>query len=201
MTRSVYRDLGGKRIFDLGIAVVLFPIWILVTGVLYFLVFAFIGSPVIFRQTRSGKRGREFELLKFRTMRPDASGNLADEDRILPLGRVLRRWSLDELPEYVNIVRGEMSFVGPRPLLPQYLTRYSDRQLARLSVLPGLTGLAQVSGRNNLGWDETFELDVLYVSRISLMEDIRILLKTFIVMAHGRGAGYDGESSRGEFRG
>jgi sugar transferase EpsL len=142
-----------------------------------------IGSPVIFTQTRPGKRGRPFRLYKFRTMTDarDADGKLlADGERLTRFGRWLRSTSLDELPELWNVLRGDMSLVGPRPLLTEYLPLYSPRQARRHEVLPGLTGLAQISGRNAISWVEKFERDVEYVDRVSLGLDLKILALTVL---------------------
>ena len=140
-----------------------------------------LGSPVLFRQTRPGLYGEPFEMVKFRTMTDDrdAEGHLLpDADRLPPFGLFLRGASLDELPELWNVVRGEMSLVGPRPLLMRYLDRYTPEQARRHAVRPGITGLAQVSGRNALGWEEKFALDVEYVERISFRLDVQILWQT-----------------------
>ena len=140
-----------------------------------------VGSPVLFRQQRPGLGGKPFTLLKLRTMRDavDASGRvLPDSSRLTPLGRRLRAWSIDELPELWNVLRGDMSLVGPRPLLMEYLPRYTPEQARRHSVRPGLTGWAQVSGRNALSWEEKFALDVWYVDHVSLGLDLRILWRT-----------------------
>lgn len=142
-----------------------------------------LGSPVIFRQERPGKGGEIFTLYKFRTMTDerDSDGELMpDEIRLTKFGKLLRNLSLDELPEFVNILRGDMSFVGPRPLLVRYLPLYNERQAMRHNVRPGLTGLAQVNGRNLLTWEEKFEWDVKYVENISLWLDIKILFKTVL---------------------
>ncbi|HYH83635.1 MAG TPA: sugar transferase [Longimicrobium sp.] len=149
-----------------------------------------LGSPVLFRQTRPGLGGRPFRMYKFRTMR-DAVGPdgepLPDAERLTPFGRVLRSTSLDELPELVNVLRGEMSLVGPRPLLMEYLPLYSPRQARRHEVRPGLTGWAQVNGRNALGWPEKLEMDAWYVDHRSFALDLRILLLTVgrVVLRHG----------------
>jgi lipopolysaccharide/colanic/teichoic acid biosynthesis glycosyltransferase len=148
------------------------------------------GSPVLFRQARAGRHGQIFELVKFRTMREiaDEFGKpLPDAERLTPFGRWLRATSLDELPEIVNIFRGEMSFVGPRPLHTRYVDRYSPQQRRRLDVTPGLTGLAQVSGRNALGWDERFQLDLAYVNGASLRLDLSILLRTLVTVVSKQG--------------
>lgn len=134
-----------------------------------------LGSPVLFRQERPGRHGEPFELLKFRSM---LSGAGRDAERLTPFGRRLRSTSLDELPELLNVLRGDMSLVGPRPLLKQYLPLYNERQRRRHDVRPGLTGLAQVSGRNLSTWEERFELDVRYVETWSVWLDVRIMAKT-----------------------
>ena len=142
-----------------------------------------LGSPVIFKQERPGKNGRIFTLYKFRTMTDERDENgelLPDEIRLTGFGKLLRTLSLDELPEFVNILRGDMSFVGPRPLLVRYLPLYNKRQSMRHNVRPGLTGLAQVNGRNLLTWEEKFEWDVKYVENISLWLDIKILFRTVL---------------------
>lgn len=139
------------------------------------------GRPVIFRQKRPGKGGEIFEVFKLRTMSDarDPSGELLPApDRLTTFGKFLRKTSIDELPQLLNVIRGEMSLVGPRPLLVQYLERYSPRQARRHEVLPGVTGLAQVSGRNAISWEQKFELDVEYVERWSLWLDLKILLRT-----------------------
>jgi lipopolysaccharide/colanic/teichoic acid biosynthesis glycosyltransferase len=140
-----------------------------------------LGRGVLFRQVRPGLHGRPFTIIKFRTMTDerDAAGNLLpDERRLTPFGRFLRSTSLDELPELVNVLRGEMSLVGPRPLLLRYLPAYTERERTRMDVRPGLTGWAQVNGRNNLGWDERLALDVWYVERCSLGLDLKIIALT-----------------------
>ena len=140
-----------------------------------------LGSPVIFKQKRPGKNGKIFMLYKFRTMTDERDENgelLPDEIRLTKFGKLLRSLSLDELPEFINILKGEMSFVGPRPLLVQYLPLYNERQAMRHNVRPGLTGLAQVNGRNLLTWEEKFEWDVRYVENISPWLDIKILFRT-----------------------
>ena len=140
-----------------------------------------LGSPVIFTQERPGRDGKIFRLYKFRTMtgERDANGTLLpDEDRLTPFGEKLRSTSLDELPELINIAEGDMAVIGPRPLLVRYLPRYSKSQIHRHDILPGLTGLAQASGRNELGWDEKFRLDVAYAENITFKGDLKILLQT-----------------------
>lgn len=162
------------------------------------------GSPVLFRQSRPGYRGRPFELMKFRTMRHvvDAAGNpLPDEARLTRLGAWLRATSVDELPQLWNVVRGDMSLVGPRPLLMRYLTRYSPEQARRHDVLPGITGWAQVNGRNALSWEEKFRLDVWYVDNWSLALDVRILLLTALKVVQRSGISREGHATMPEFMG
>lgn len=173
-------------------------------AVLALLVRIRLGSPVLFRQERPGMQGNTFELIKFRTMRNevDASGRLLpDAERLDSFGRFLRRTSLDELPELVNIARGNMSFVGPRPLLTDYLPLYSAEQRRRHDVRPGLTGLAQVNGRNALSWKEKFALDTWYVDNWSLRLDAWILWKTISAVLTGHGVTAHGEATTEPFRG
>jgi lipopolysaccharide/colanic/teichoic acid biosynthesis glycosyltransferase len=161
-----------------------------------------LGSPILFRQQRPGMHGRLFELRKFRTMtnaRDSAGRLLKDSERLSPFGRWLRSTSLDELPELLNVLRGDMSLVGPRPLLVEYLPRYSARQARRHEVRPGLTGLAQVMGRNGLSWDEKFEWDVRYVETCSVWFDLKILLLTVRIVAFRSGINSPGEATMPEF--
>lgn len=176
-----FYDLIIKRAVDiigsLAALILLSPIMC----VLCVLVRTKLGSPVLFKQKRPGKNGKIFMLYKFRTMTDERDENgelLPDEIRLTKFGKLLRSLSLDELPEFINILKGEMSFVGPRPLLVQYLPLYNERQAMRHNVRPGLTGLAQVNGRNLLTWAEKFEWDVRYVENISPVLDIKILFKT-----------------------
>ncbi len=157
-----------------------------------------LGSPVLFRQVRAGRFGRAFTIVKFRTMR-DGAGS--DEERLTGFGRALRSTSLDELPELVNVLRGEMSLVGPRPLLTEYIPRYSERQARRHEVRPGLTGLAQVGGRNLVSWDDRLELDVEYVDSRSLRLDISIILRTLAAVVQRRGIAGDGHATMAPFTG
>lgn len=157
-----------------GVALVLLAPLLLAVSVL---VWAALGFPVFFRQLRPGLRGRLFRVVKFRTMRPASAGG-SDAERLVAVGRLLRQTSLDELPELWNVFRGQMSLVGPRPLLPEYLPLYSPTQARRHDVRPGITGWAQVNGRNALSWQEKFELDVWYVDHVSLGLDVRILWRT-----------------------
>jgi lipopolysaccharide/colanic/teichoic acid biosynthesis glycosyltransferase len=157
-----------------------------------------LGRPILLRQRRLGRGGRPFELVKFRTMR---EGPGSDRERLGRFGRFLRSTSLDELPELWNVLRGEMSLVGPRPLLPQYLDRYTLEQARRHEVKPGLTGWAQINGRNALSWDERFALDVWYVDHRSLVLDLRILARTLPAVVLRRGISAPGSSTMPEFRG
>lgn len=193
-----------KRLFDLVAVVLTAPIWLPVLAVLAALVRVKLGSPVFFRQKRPGQGERIFELVKFRTMTDarDASGEfLPDADRLTPFGRWLRSTSLDELPELWNVLKGEMSLVGPRPLLVQYLERYSPEQRRRHAVPPGLTGWAQVNGRNALSWEEKFAHDVWYVDHRSLLLDLRILLLTVWQVLGRKGISAAGDATMPEFRG
>lgn len=161
-----------------------------------------LGAPVLFRQQRPGFGGRPFKLLKFRTMtsQRDASGALLpDAQRLTPLGRWLRSTSIDELPELINILRGEMSFIGPRPLLMQYLPLYSPEQARRHQVRPGFSGWAQINGRNALSWEEKFRLDVWYVDHQSLALDLRIFLLTIWTVIRRDGISAAGEATMAPF--
>ncbi|WP_109077235.1 sugar transferase [Aggregatibacter kilianii] len=170
-----------KRIFDIVVS----ALALLVLSPVYFLV-AYkvkknLGSPVLFKQTRPGLHGKPFEMIKFRTMKDavDAEGNpLPDADRLTPFGKMLRATSLDELPELWNVLKGEMSLVGPRPLLMEYLPLYNEKQAKRHDVKPGITGYAQVNGRNAISWEQKFELDTWYVENQSFWLDLKILFKT-----------------------
>ena len=193
-----------KRVFDLALAVPALALLLPVAAVIALLVRATVGRPVLFRQSRPGLRGRPFDILKFRTMTDarDAAGRLLpDERRLGRVGRVLRSTSLDELPELVNVLRGEMSLVGPRPLLLTYLDRYAPWQARRHEVRPGITGLAQVSGRNLLSWDERFALDVWYVDNWSLALDMKIMLKTIGKVLVRHGISQSGRDTVDEFMG
>lgn len=162
-----------------------------------------LGRPVLFRQSRPGYGGKVFTLVKFRTMRPTDPnlGWVDDESRLTTFGRLMRSTSLDELPTLWNVLRGDMSFVGPRPLLPQYLSRYSPTQARRHDVRPGLTGLAQVSGRNRIGWEQRLSLDVEYVDRRCLSLDVRILLRTIPSVFRREGISSEGHPTMAEFMG
>jgi lipopolysaccharide/colanic/teichoic acid biosynthesis glycosyltransferase len=158
-----------------------------------------LGSPVLFRQIRPGLHGRPFLMVKFRTMRDIPA--LPDAERLTRIGRLIRRAGLDELPALVNVFHGEMSLVGPRPLLPEYLTRYTPEQARRHEVKPGLTGWAVVHGRNALTWEEKFRLDVWYVDHGDLLLDLEILARTPFTLLCGKGASAPGHATMPEFRG
>lgn len=162
------------------------------------------GSPVVFRQVRIGLHDKPFGFLKFRTMtqdRDDRGNLLPDETRLTPFGRFLRTSSLDEIPQLCNVVRGEMSLIGPRPLLPEYLPRYSAFQRQRHKVKPGISGLAQVKGRNSISWEEKFELDVYYVNHCSLKLDLRIWWLTFASVIKREGISQHGHATASPFLG
>jgi sugar transferase EpsL len=193
-----------KRIIDLIITIPALLLLSPVIGLVAILVRIKLGAPVFFRQERPGLRGRPFFMVKFRTMTDarDATGALkADSERLTAFGRFLRSTSLDELPELWNVVKGEMSLVGPRPLLMRYLERYSPEQARRHEVAPGITGWAQVNGRNALSWDEKFTLDVWYVDHWSVALDFRILWMTVSKVVRREGISQAGEATMEEFRG
>lgn len=193
-----------KRPFDFGAAAVAL---LVLSPLLLFIAMAvrvFLGKPVLFRQMRPGLGGRPFQLVKFRTMKDavDASGRpLPDAKRLTRFGRMLRSTSLDELPELWNVLKGDMSLVGPRPLLMQYLGRYSPEQARRHEVLPGLTGWTQVNGRNALSWSDKFKLDLWYVENQSLLLDLKILFKTVGQVLSRRGISAEGSETMPEFTG
>ena len=192
-----------KRLLDLSIAtffgVLTLPLQIGIAA----LVKKNLGSPVLFRQQRPGKGGRVFVLLKFRTMRDvnAGAGLISDSQRITPFGSLLRSTSLDELPSLWNVIKGDMSLVGPRPLLVSYLDRYSPAQARRHEVKPGITGLAQVSGRNGLAWSDRLALDVEYVDNRSLVLDAKILVRTVMKVLKRDGIAAEGEVTMPEFTG
>lgn len=170
-----------KRLFDITISLVALLVLLPVFFIVAYKVKQNLGSPVLFRQVRPGLYGQPFEMVKFRTMKDaiDQNGNpLPDSERLTPFGKMLRATSLDEIPELWNVLKGDMSLVGPRPLLMEYLPLYNERQAKRHNVRPGITGYAQVNGRNAISWEQKFELDVWYVENQSLWLDIKILLKT-----------------------
>ncbi|WP_425880056.1 sugar transferase [Acinetobacter sp. TWP2-2-3] len=180
----------SKRLIDIVIAlmalIILFPIFIIVA----YKVQKNLGSPIFFYQERPGKNGKLFKMIKFRSMRNaiDKDGNpLPDKLRITSFGKKLRSTSLDEMPQLINVLKGDMSIVGPRPQMKEFLQHYTEEQMRRHEVKPGMTGLAQVSGRNNLSWEEKFELDVQYVERYNIWLDFKIMFKTAKVMLSQEG--------------
>lgn len=187
-----------KRAMDVMASVGALVVTAPVQAVVAIAVLIDVGRPVLFRQPRPGKDGRVFTLVKFRTMRAGAS---EDEQRLTRLGRFLRATSLDELPTFVNVLKGEMSLVGPRPLLVEYLERYTPEQARRHEVLPGITGLAQVSGRNGLTWEDKLALDVRYVDDRSLGLDLSILARTVTKVVRREGVSAEGHATAPKFTG
>ena len=202
-TVPLYRR-RGKRCLDVFLTLPALLLALPVVGLVALVVYARLGSPVLFRQQRPGRYGRPFAIYKFRTMRNavDAQGKLlSDEERLTPLGRLLRSASLDELPELFNVLKGDMSLVGPRPLLMQYLDRYTPEQMRRHEVLPGVTGWAQISGRNALSWEQKFSLDVWYVEHQSIWLDLKILALTLWKIIKREGINQPGQATMEEFLG
>ena len=196
--RAGFYECHVKRALDFGLSlfalIVLWPV-MAVTGMF---VRYKLGNPVIFKQERPGLDGRFFTIRKFRTMR---DGGGSDEERLTDFGKKLRATSIDELPELTNILEGSMSIVGPRPLLAEYLDKYSERQKHRHDVRPGLTGLAQVSGRNELSWDEKFDDDLRYVEKITFLGDLKILKKTVLTVLRREGIMADENTTMPKFIG
>jgi len=189
-------DITGSILGLVLLSPVLLIVWVMVRRDM--------GSPVLFRQTRPGFNGRPFQMVKFRTMRDatDSSGNsLPDSERLTNFGRFLRSSSLDELPELWNVLRGDMSLVGPRPLLMEYLSLYSPKQARRHEVRPGVTGWAQINGRNSVSWDEKFELDVWYVDNRNFRLDIKIIWLTIRKVFKRDGISAAGEATMPKFKG
>jgi len=171
-----------KRIFDIFVAFTALTLLSPILLIICVFIMKTMGSPIIFKQSRPGKDGKIFEIIKFRTMLNNLDDNgdfLPDEERLTKFGIWLRNSSLDELPELINVIKGDMSIVGPRPLLIEYLPLYSEHQARRHEVLPGITGWAQINGRNSLTWDEKFNFDVWYVDNHNILLDIKIIFKTF----------------------
>jgi lipopolysaccharide/colanic/teichoic acid biosynthesis glycosyltransferase len=195
--------LASKRALDVTVSavglIVTAPVQLVLAGV----VAKRLGRPVFFVQPRPGRDGKVFDLVKFRTMLPvdETRGLVSDEDRMTTFGAFLRSTSLDELPTFWNVVRGDMSLVGPRPLLVRYLDRYSPRQARRHEVRPGVTGLAQISGRNAISWDDKLELDVRYVETRSVVGDPCILVRTIARVVRRDGVTADGQVTTAEFLG
>ena len=193
-----------KRLFDIAVSAVALVLLSPIMLVVALMVRSKLGSPVLFRQVRPGLNGKPFTLVKFRTMRDaqDRSGRpLPDEERLISFGRTLRSTSLDELPELWNVLKGDMSLVGPRPLLMQYLERYSPEQARRHDVRPGLTGWTQVKGRNALNWPEKLMLDIWYVDNRSFLLDLRIMAMTVKQLFARQGISHEGSETMPEFMG
>ncbi|MBL8287715.1 MAG: sugar transferase [Rubrivivax sp.] len=193
-----------KRLFDLALVLATLPLWLPLVALVALSVRWRLGAPVLFRQPRVGQHGRIFELLKFRSMtgeRDDSGRLLPDAERLPPFGRWLRSTSLDELPSFLNVLRGQMSLVGPRPLLVEYLPLYTPRQARRHDVPPGLTGWAQVNGRNAQSWEQRFEHDVWYVEHRSFALDLRILALTVAKVLRREGVCAAGQATMEPFRG
>lgn len=193
-----------KRLSDLVVSLVLLSGLGPLLAFLFLAGLVFVGNPILFRQPRPGLHGRPFTLIKFRTMRHglDKQGNpLPDDQRMTRYGSFLRRSSLDELPELWNVLKGEMSLVGPRPLLMEYLPLYSPRQARRHEVRPGITGWSQVQGRNLVGWEERLEMDVWYVENRSFWLDIKILFLTVWTVLRGTGVSQKGHVTMEKFKG
>lgn len=194
----------SKRLLDLGLILLAAPIVLSLVLLVAVLVRLIHGAPVLFRHLRPGYRAEAFTLYKFRTMSEarDGEGKLrSDAERLTPFGRLLRASSLDELPELYNVLRGEMSLVGPRPLLMRYLERYSPEQARRHETLPGITGWAQINGRNNVSWEDKFALDVWYVDHWSFWLDVKILLRTLPKVLFREGINQPGNATAMEFKG
>lgn len=193
-----------KRLFDLFFAVLLIILLSPILLLLALLIRFKLGSPILFQQVRPGQNAVPFKLYKFRSMLDtrDAEGHLLpDDQRMTKFGQLLRSSSLDELPELLNIIKGEMSFVGPRPLLMEYIPLYSERQARRHETLPGITGWAQVNGRNAVDWDCRLEMDVWYVENRSFLLDFKILLRTLFAVLSRKGISEDGHVTMSKFKG
>lgn len=193
-----------KRVFDFLVSLVLMVLLLPCLLVLVILVRIFLGSPVLFFQQRPGMNAEEFCMVKFRTMKntKDVNGHdLADSERLTSFGKLLRSTSLDELPSLVSVLKGDMSLVGPRPLLPEYLPLYNQRQARRHEVRPGVTGWAQVNGRNAIGWADKFELDIWYVENQSFWLDIKILFMTLGKVFRRAGISANGDDTMPRFTG
>ena len=187
-----------KRVIESLAVIATAPLWVPIAALVAVVILAFNGSPALFRQERAGKNGRVFTMLKFRTMR---GGDGTDSERLTRLGRFLRATSLDELPQLLHVLSGKMALVGPRPLPARYLPRYSPEQSRRHEVRPGITGWAQVNGRNALSWEKKFRLDVWYVDNRSLLLDLKILFLTVFKTASRDGINHPGSDTMDEFLG
>ncbi len=202
MKKTIY-SVFIKRLLDILISTIILVIFSWLYIILAILVRVKLGSPVLFKQPRPGKDEKIFNMYKFRTMtdEKDASGKLLpDKDRLTRFGKLLRKTSLDELPELFCILKGDMSFIGPRPLLVEYLPYYTEREKLRRTVRPGLTGLAQASGRNTVDWDTRFELDATYVENLSFLMDLKVIAMTFkTVFGHSDQVAEDTNATEGNF--
>ncbi len=202
MKKTIY-SVFIKRLLDIMISAIILVIFSWLYIILAILVRVKLGSPVLFKQPRPGKDEKIFNMYKFRTMtdEKDASGKLLpDKDRLTKFGKLLRKTSLDELPELFCILKGDMSFIGPRPLLVEYLPYYTEREKLRHTVRPGLTGLAQASGRNTVDWDTRFELDATYVENLSFIMDLKVIAMTFkTVFGHSEQVAEDTNATEGNF--
>jgi|SRR6218665_3423911 len=167
-----------KSVVDISCALVIFLVLIPIFLLVYLMVLIKIGSPVFFTQTRIGKNGKLFSIIKFRTMKPVSENLKSDKDRLTTLGAFLRKTSLDELPQLLNIIKGDMSFIGPRPMLAEYYDYFTEEEKTRFNVKPGMTGYAEIIGRHEISWDEQFSLDAEYVKKMSAAMDWHIFLKT-----------------------
>ena len=188
------------RVVALGLLILFSPLMLIVAGVVYWKM----GSPILFRQRRPGQQGKIFEILKFRTMTQEVDSNgvlLPDEQRLPSVGKVIRSTSLDELPQLINVLKGDMSFVGPRPLLVEYLDLYTPEQRRRHEVKPGITGWAQVNGRNAISWEERFQYDVWYVDNLSFWLDMKILWLTVLKVFKRAGVSSDTHVTMEKFTG
>ena len=190
-----------KRLFDLILALLLLTLLMPMMVLVACAIWITSGRPIFFWQDRPGLHGKVFRLVKFRTMMESEGENLPESERITPVGRWLRKTSLDELPEFWNILKGEMSFVGPRPLLVEYLPLYTAEQAKRHEVLPGLTGLAQISGRNAAPWDKRLELDTWYAANRTFWLDVKILVISVLKVITGEGVSKRDHTSVERFRG
>jgi len=200
---QIYKQVG-KRTLDLFLGIPLLILIIPLMGLVAAMILLWLGNPVLFKQLRPGKNNVSFILYKFRTMSEeyDSSGRLLSDDlRISKLGKFLRKLSLDELPELFNVLKGDMSLIGPRPLLMQYLDRYTPEQARRHEVKPGITGWAQVNGRNAITWEEKFKYDVWYVDNLSFWLDLKIIFMTIIKVIKGEGINQPGQATMDEFMG
>lgn len=193
-----------KRFIDIFLSLFLLIFFSLLFIIVWILVLIFLGSPALFKQQRCGYKGKFFTIYKFRSMSNEKDENgvlLSDEKRITSFGNFLRFTSLDELPQLINILKGDMSFIGPRPQLTEYLPLYNERQRKRHDVKPGITGWAQINGRNNISWTQKFEYDIWYVENHSFLLDVKILFKTVAHLLKPSGVSQDGQATVEKFNG